>query len=69
MKEKAPTDASNFAWQKGYGALSVSPSQKTQVVEYIRSQKEHHRKRSFQDEYRMLLSKHELVFDEKYVWD
>ena len=61
--------ASSFAWQRGYGAFSVSPSQKTQIINYIRTQKEHHQNRSFQDEYRALISKHEMVLDERYVWD
>jgi putative transposase len=69
IKERGPGPASNFAWQRGYGAFSVSPSQKIPVTEYIRSQKEHHQNRSFQDEYRALLTKHEMIFDEKYVWD
>ena len=69
VKEKGPGAAANFAWQKGYGAFSVSPSQMAQVRAYIKGQKEHHQGRSFQDEYRLLLHKHEILFDEKYVWD
>jgi REP-associated tyrosine transposase len=69
IKEKEPSRASDFAWQKGYGGFSVSPSLKQTVIEYIRAQKEHHLNRSFQDEYRALLTKHEIIFDEKYVWD
>jgi REP element-mobilizing transposase RayT len=69
VKEKEASNSSNFAWQRGYGAFSVSPSQKLQVIEYIRTQKEHHKNRSFQDEYRALITKHEMVLDERYVWD
>ena len=58
-----------FAWQRGYGAFSVSPSQLDAVLQYIDGQKEHHRTRTFQEEYRELLHKHGLDFDEHYVWD
>ena len=56
-----------FAWQTGYGAFSVSESQVKVVERYIASQEEHHRKRSFQEEYLELLQKHGLDFDERYV--
>lgn len=59
----------NFRWQSGYGVFSVSPSNVSAVINYIRSQEEHHRKVSFQDEYRAFLKKHAVDFDEKYVWD
>jgi len=58
-----------FFWQRGYGAFSVSPSQLEAVLEYIRAQQEHHRTRTFQEEYRELLRKHGVDFDERYVWD
>jgi putative transposase len=58
-----------FQWQAGYGAFSVSQSQKCRVHRYIRSQEDHHLKLSFQDELRRLLARHEIVFDERYVWD
>lgn len=58
-----------FSWQRGYGAFSVSPSQTDAVLRYIGSQKEHHRTRTFQEEYRELLRKHGIDFDERYVWD
>jgi REP element-mobilizing transposase RayT len=66
------TKGSNFRgfhWQSGYGAFSVSPSNVEQVREYIRQQKEHHRVRSFQDEFRELLNRDGITFDERYVWD
>jgi REP element-mobilizing transposase RayT len=58
-----------FAWQRGYGAFSVSPSQLDAVLQYVDGQKEHHRTRTFQEEYRALLRKHGIDFDERYVWD
>jgi putative transposase len=67
-KERSP-EWSLFHWQSGYGAFSVSQSQKTKVEEYIRLQEEHHLASSFQDEFRWLLKKHEVEFDEQYVWD
>jgi len=62
-------DYSDFEWQAGYGAFSVSQSQVDAVIAYILNQVEHHRKVSFQDEFRLLLDRHGLVWDEKYVWD
>ncbi len=62
-------DLGNFRWQAGYGAFSVSHSNKDQVKEYIANQEEHHRTRTFQDEYRLLLQRHGIEFDERYVWD
>jgi REP element-mobilizing transposase RayT len=58
-----------FYWQRGYGAFSVSPSQLNAVLEYVESQDEHHRTRSFQEEYREFLRKYGVEFDERYVWD
>ncbi len=58
-----------FHWQSGYGAFSVSQSDADAVVAYIRDQVQHHRKMTFQDEYRRLLERYHIVFDEKYVWD
>ncbi|MBN1868024.1 transposase [Candidatus Sumerlaeota bacterium] len=58
-----------FQWQNGYGAFSVSQSQVKRVTEYIRNQPERHKRLTFQDEFRALLRKHEIPFDERYVWD
>ncbi len=58
-----------FFWQRGYGAFSVSPSQLKAVLKYIEGQREHHRIRTFQEEYRELLRRHGIDFDERYVWD
>lgn len=60
---------SGFQWQAGYGAFSVSESQREHVRRYIASQEAHHRRLSFQEELRILLKKHGLEFDERYVWD
>ena len=58
-----------FFWQRGYGAFSVSPTQVDAVLQYIEAQREHHRTRTFQEEYRELLRRHGVDFDERYVWD
>ncbi|HJZ57233.1 MAG TPA: transposase [Gemmataceae bacterium] len=60
---------SGFYWQNGYGAFSVSPSNVPQVTAYIANQEEHHRTRTFQDEFRELLRTHGIEWDERYVWD
>ena len=60
---------SNFYWQDGYGAFSVNPSEIEIVVNYIANQKEHHSKKTFQNEYRAFLKKYKVEYDEKYVWD
>ena len=62
-------DLAEFAWQNGYGIFSVGFSQIQAVREYIAGQAEHHRKVSFQDEFRQLLRRYEIEFDERYVWD
>ena len=67
-KQKSP-QWGLFQRQAGYGAFSVSQSQKHRVQEYIRLQEEHHRQLSFQDELRQLLKRHGVAFDERYVWD
>jgi len=58
-----------FAWQSGYAAFSVSESGAESVVNYIQNQEEHHRRMTFQDEYREFLMKHGVMFEEKYIWD
>src|SRR6266436_5810282 len=59
----------DFEWQKGYADFSVSQSNLEQVKQYIANQEEHHRKMSFQDELRALFSKHQIEWDERYIWD
>ena len=56
-----------FAWQDGYGAFSVSPSLISKTVDYIRNQEEHHKKRSFRDEYKLFLEHYGIDYDEKYI--
>lgn len=59
----------DFHWQSGYGVFSVSESMKNTVFEYIENQEQHHKKMSFQDEFRALLKHHNIEIDEKYLWD
>jgi len=58
----------SFGWQDGYGAFTVSKSNVPSLSEYIQGQRDHHRTKSFQEEYRTLLKRHEIEFDEGYVW-
>ena len=58
-----------FAWQAGFGAFSVSESNVAKVKVYIVNQAEHHRKVSFQNEFRSFLVKHKVGYDERYLWD
>ncbi len=68
MHEEWP-DFATFHWQAGYGAFSVSQSNTDAVVEYVQTQAEHHQKISFKDEFRAMLRKHCIEWDERYVWD
>ncbi len=58
-----------FYWQRGYGMFSVSPKDRDDAEAYVRNQEEHHRTRSFQDEYRAMLIRYGIAYDERYVWD
>ncbi len=58
-----------FAWQNGYGAFSVSSTEVERVRRYIATQENHHRGRTFQDEYRAFLKEYEIEYDERFVWD
>jgi len=58
-----------FGWQNGYGAFSIGQSQVRDVVDYICGQGEHHRRRTFQEEYIEFLKKYEIDYDPQYVWD
>ena len=60
---------SKFAWQTGYGAFSVSKSNADGVYGYISDQEEHHRKKTFQEEFLEYLKKHEVEYDERYIWE
>ena len=66
MKETFP-NLTGFAWQDGYGAFTVSQSQLDAVREYIRNQEEHHRTKSFAEEYRAFLQRHQVEFDERFL--
>lgn len=68
IKTQGP-DLATFAWQAGYGGFSVSESNVPKVANYIRNQEEHHRVKTFQEEYREFLAKHKIQYDERYVWD
>lgn len=68
VKQRFPA-AGDFAWQRGYGAFSIAHSQIDEVRRYIGNQPAHHKTISFQDEYRTLLKKYNVAYDEKYVWD
>lgn len=58
-----------FYWQNGYGAFSVNPTEVDVAIAYIQHQHEHHRKKTFQEEYRAFLEKYKIEYDERYVWD
>ena len=58
-----------FHWQNGYGVFSVSESSVDDVAKYIDGQMEHHKRVTFQDEYRAFLKRHNVPFDERYVWE
>jgi REP element-mobilizing transposase RayT len=68
LKTQSPALAT-FAWQRGYGAFSVGPSDLNALLHYIDTQEGHHKTRTFQDEYRAFLSKYGMEYDERYVWD
>ena len=58
-----------FAWQNGYGVFSVGQSEVERVRQYIVGQEDHHRKKTFQDEYRSVLKEYGVNYDERYIWD
>ena len=68
MKSKGES-LQDFYWQNGHGMFPVSPSNLAQVRDYIANQETHHRKMTFQQEYRLFWTKHGVEFDERYVWD
>jgi len=67
-KELSPALA-EFHWQGGYGAFSVSQSNLDEVIRYIENQEKHHKRVTFQDEYRAFLKAYGIKYDERYVWD
>ncbi len=66
MKEQG---VAGFAWQRGYGLFSVGPAALGALMRYIDGQRQHHAKRSFQDEMRGFCEKYHVPIDERYVWD
>jgi putative transposase len=68
IKTKGP-EFRNFRWQAGYGAFSIGRSNVAALKRYIAGQKEHHRRKSFEEEYETFLQKYGVEYDEKYVWD
>jgi putative transposase len=68
IKTKGPPYR-DFHWQNGYGAFSVGQSGVPALKQYIANQKEHHRIKPFQEEFREFLTKYEIEWDERYVWD
>lgn len=68
LKTKRP-EFRSFYWQNGYGGFSVGQSGIDVVIQYIEKQEEHHHRMTFQEEYRKLLKKYRIEYDERYVWD
>ena len=68
MKTQAPPSPA-FSWQNGYAAFSVSQSLAPKIKKYIESQEEHHRELSFKEELRRFLERHNIEYDERYLWD
>ncbi|MDI6740064.1 MAG: transposase [Candidatus Edwardsbacteria bacterium] len=68
LKTQSP-ELRGFAWQRGYGVFSVGPPDLDALLAYIDNQEEHHRTRTFHDEYRAFLTKYRVTYDERYVWD
>ena len=68
VKDESPL-LRKFPWQNGYGAFWLSQSDLGRVVSYIERQEEHHRRVTFKDEFRALLKRYEIDYDERYVWD
>ncbi len=68
LKTQSPT-LSSFSWQRGYGVFSVSPAHLDALLNYIANQEKHHQSRTYQNEFRTLLKKYGMAYDERYVWD
>lgn len=69
INERMASPFSHFCWQDGYGAFSISQSHVAAVTQYIKCQEEHHKKVSFQDEFRRICQLYKVGLDERYVWD
>jgi REP element-mobilizing transposase RayT len=68
IKDRRYTNG-KFAWQKGYGAFSYSKSQRNDVIQYIRNQKEHHAGKTFREEYMDMLKKFDMSFEDAYLFE
>jgi putative transposase len=68
LKDHFPA-LSKFSWQRGYASFSIGHRDLDAVIAYIDGQEEHHRTKTFQDEYRGFLRHYGIEFDERYVWD
>jgi putative transposase len=68
LKTRSP-ELAKFAWQRGYGVFSVGPSDLDKLMRYIDSQETHHKKQSFQEEFRAFLKRYGVENDERYLWD
>ena len=68
LKKQSPS-LEQFSWQRGYGAFSVSPRHLDDLIRYIDHQDTHHKKQTFQEEYREFLERIGVEYDERYVWD
>ena len=68
VKTKGPS-LESFAWQSGYGVFSIGQAQLDQLRQYIANQEEHHKRFSYQDEFRELCKRYGVSIDERYVWD
>jgi REP-associated tyrosine transposase len=68
IKERS-SSLKKFHWQSGYAAFSVSQSNLQDVIRYIEDQEQHHKRLTFQDEYRAFLKAYAISYDERYVWD
>ena len=60
---------SDFYWQRGYGMFSVSPTHLADAEKYVRNQEDHHRNKTFQEEFREFLERYAIEYNEQYVWD
>jgi REP element-mobilizing transposase RayT len=69
LRDCEPVLRRRFGWQAGYGVFSVSRSRLPELVAYIRDQEEHHRRRTFEEEYVRLLRRHGVQFDEQWLWN
>jgi REP element-mobilizing transposase RayT len=69
IKKRRDSNLSDFAWQSGYGMFSIGFSQIEALRCYIVEQPQHHKKHSFQTEFRLLLKRYQIAYEERYVWD